>query len=304
MASKNRPAFQTVLRTYADLDAHAAAFAEGHLNLLILIGRPGVGKSRALRDRVDGQACWITGTASAFGLYVEAYRSRNRPIVLDDIDGLSRDRQGVRLLKALCQTDPEKTVCWHTHSTALERQVIPHEFKTNSHVAILANTWSRGEDVEALQDRGHLVAFDPPPFDVHQKAAEWFWDTEIFDFVAENLHLLPLHSFRAYIAAWECKQAGLPWRSSILERSLSGPALEVAKLRWDSRYQTEEERAQAFIKAGFGCRATYFNHARKVRPPIEIPRLELRTTTPPTAPKPPESWIEIIRRRHKGLGHG
>jgi hypothetical protein len=218
--------------------------------------------------------------------------------------GLARDRQGVRLLKALCQTDPEKTVCWHTLANALEQHGVPQSFKTTSQVAILANTWFFSEDLRALEDRGHVVVFDPPPLEIHRHASEWFWDQEIFDFVAEHLQVMNQHSLRTYVTAWERKRAGLPWHSAVLDRCLVGLAREVAKLKSDPKYTSEEERVRAFVTAGFGCRATYFNHAKQLRPAEQIPRIELTRTGPSTAKTSAETLIEILRRRHKGLGQG
>jgi hypothetical protein len=304
MRSKSRPLFHTRLTTYQELQLFGKAFADGHLNLLILLGPAGIGKSRTLRDWSGDKSCWIAGNASAFGIYVESYHHRNEPVVLDDIDGLARDRQGVRLLKALCQTDREKTVCWHTHAHALEQQNVPQSFKTTSQVAILANTWFCSEDLRALEDRGHVVVFDPPPLEIHRNASEWFWDQEIYDFIATTLHLIGQHSLRTYITAWERKQANLPWHTAVFDRCLTGPAREVAKLKADPRYASEEERAQAFVAAGFGCRATYFNYARKLRPAEAVPRIELTTTAPPAIGNPRENVIEILKRRHKGLGQG
>jgi hypothetical protein len=289
--SKSLPVFHTRLTTYEELHQFGSAFAEGHLTLLILLGPPGIGKTRSLRQWTSNQCCWIAGNASPFGIYIECYRHQNEPIVLDDVDGLARDRQGVRLLKALCQTDRNKTVCWHTRSFALEQLSVPQSFKTASQVAILANTWFFSEDVRALEDRGHVLVFDPPAI-------------EIFDFVAEHLHLVGQHSLRTYVSAWERKQAGLSWRSAILDRCLSGPAREVARLRSDPAYASEQERVRAFIAGGFGCRATYFNYARKLRGPNTVPQIKLTQKVPRLAEDPPVSVIEILRRRHKSLGQG
>src|ERR1019366_4878824 len=96
--SKSLPARALCIRAYQDLDRYAHAFAAGHLNLLILLGPPGIGKSRRLRQAVGENVCWIDGNASAFGIYQEAYRHQNQPLILDDIDGLTRDRNAVRLL--------------------------------------------------------------------------------------------------------------------------------------------------------------------------------------------------------------
>jgi hypothetical protein len=58
--------------------------------------------------------------------------------------------------------------------------------------------------------------------------------------------------------------------------NLSGKALLVAQLKADPSYPTEESRAAAFVKQGGGCRATYFNHARKLPPPANAPSILLR----------------------------
>ena len=55
--------------SYADLDQYVGAFARGHLNLLILVGAPGLQKSKAVRTTVGESVCWIEGHATPFGIY-------------------------------------------------------------------------------------------------------------------------------------------------------------------------------------------------------------------------------------------
>ena len=62
-----------------------------------------------MRNRLGGEACWIEGNATPFGMYVKLYRYRDKFVVIDDVDSLYADRNGVRLLKCLCQTEPEKS---------------------------------------------------------------------------------------------------------------------------------------------------------------------------------------------------
>ena len=150
MQSKSPTTSHTRVTSYRELEAFVDAFANGHLNLLIIYGRPGVGKSSAVRKRVGNRAFTINGTATPFGIYIAAYQHRDEPIVLDDIDGLTSGPQGVRLLKALAQTDPEKTVSWESQAAALDRQEVPKSFKTRSHLAILANSQFVSEDARAV----------------------------------------------------------------------------------------------------------------------------------------------------------
>jgi hypothetical protein len=51
--------------------------------------------------------------------------------------------------------------------------------------------------------------------------------------------------------------------------------LLVAGLKADASFATEEDRALAFVAQGGGCRATYFNHARKLAPPVPLPTIAL-----------------------------
>jgi hypothetical protein len=45
------------LETYAELEPYVRAFATGHLNLVLIFGPPGVGKSRCSHHLVGDQAC-------------------------------------------------------------------------------------------------------------------------------------------------------------------------------------------------------------------------------------------------------
>jgi hypothetical protein len=129
------------LKTYFELEKIVRAFARGHLRLLILIGGHGLGKSQIVRQALDGPACWLEGSLSVFGLYCQLWEHRNLPVVLDDVDGLYAQREGVRLLKCLTQSEPIKRVSWHTDAPTWQRQGIPQDFQTSSRVAIIANEW-------------------------------------------------------------------------------------------------------------------------------------------------------------------
>ena len=114
--------------TYADLEKIVQAFAGGALNLLILLGSHGLGKSRIVRHALPGPVCWLDGNTSVFGLYCQLWHHRHQPVVLDDLDGLYASRDGIRLLKCLTQSEPVKRVSWHTDAPTLLRDEIPHAF--------------------------------------------------------------------------------------------------------------------------------------------------------------------------------
>ena len=198
--------------TYDRLEEYLRAFAHGHFHLLILVGAGGLAKSRSVRAVLNGQACWIEGNATPFGMYVKLYRHRDQFVVIDDVDALYADRSGVRLLKCVCQTEEEKAVAWHSDARSLERQGIPREFTTKSRVIIISNDWKTlDKNVAALQDRGHVLLFQPGAAEVHRKAGTWFDEPEIYQWFAANLHRVREPSLRHYVRARELKAAGMDW---------------------------------------------------------------------------------------------
>lgn len=267
--------------TYEDMHRFAKALAEGDLNLLIVMGDPGLGKSQIVRQAVGPDVCWIEGNASAFGIYVELFRHRDELVIFDDVDGLVKDPAAVRLLKALCQTDPEKTIRWQKAATALGREGVPGAFTTTSNAAIIANDWDTvNANVGAVEDRGHVVAFEPDALEVHRYVSTWFDDEEVFDFIGERLHLVEKPSARHYVTARELKRAGFDWKSLLLQRLLSGTDLLVGRIKADPKYRSDEERVQAFLGQGGDSAATYFERVQHLHPVALLPRIVLAGSTP------------------------
>jgi hypothetical protein len=239
------------LTTYDRLEQYLRAFAEGHFGLLILVGSGGLAKSRSMRAVLNGQACWIEGNATPFGMYLKLYRHRDQVVVIDDVDALYADRSGVRLLKCLCQTEEEKSVAWHSDARSLERQGIPREFTTKSRVVIISNDWKTlNKNVAALQDRGYVLLFQPDAAEVHRKAGTWFADAEIYDWFARNLHRVREPSLRHYVRAKELKAAGMDWTEVLAAESENPRVRLAAELLASAAYGSTAERVKAFVEQG------------------------------------------------------
>jgi len=251
------------LTTYQRLEEYLQAFGQGHFHLLILVGAGGLAKSRSVRAVLDGKACWIEGNATPFGMYAKLYRHRDEFVVIDDVDALYADRSGVRLLKCLCQTEEEKAVAWHSDARGLERHGIPREFTTTSRVVIISNDWrTLNKNVAALQDRGHVLLFQPSTAELHRKAAEWFEDAEIYDWFGENQHRIREPSMRHYVRAGELKAAGMDWTAVLAAEGESDRERLARELLASAAYGSTTERVRAFVDQGGGCRATFFNYRR------------------------------------------
>lgn len=275
------PPGAALLTTYAELETYVGAFSAGHINLLILVGPPGLAKSRTVRRVLGSDACWIEGNATAFGMYAELYRQRDRFVVIDDVDSLYSDRHGIRLLKCLCQTEVAKSVAWHSTARTLEKCGIPREFVTKSRVIIICNDWrTLNRNVAALQDRGHVLAFRPTAGEVHAKASEWFHDLEILAWFAAHLHRIPEPSLRLYLRAAELRRAGMDWTQMVPLTPENLRKRLLLELKSDRSYVTEECRVRAFVERGGGCRATYFNYSRRLRGRLASAPVSIKSTEP------------------------
>jgi hypothetical protein len=165
----------------------------------------------------------------------------------------------------LCQTEEEKTVAWHSDARSLERQGIPREFVTRSRVVIIANEWrTMNKNVGALQDRGHVLLFQPSAVEVHTQAGKWFEDQEIYDWFASNLHRVREPSLRHYVRARELKAAGMDWTEVLSAEDENPRARLAAELLASADYESTASRVRAFVDQGGGCRATYFNYVRRL----------------------------------------
>jgi hypothetical protein len=171
----------------------------------------------------------------------------------------------VRLLKCLCQTEEEKAVAWHSDAKSLERQGIPREFVTKSRVVIISNDWQTlNKNVDALQDRGHVLLFEPSAAEVHRKVGSWFDDPEIYEWFAANLHRVRESSQRHYTRAKELKAAGMDWTEVLAEEAENRRARLAAEILASTAYASTTARVQAFVQRGGGCRATFFNYRRRL----------------------------------------
>jgi hypothetical protein len=253
------------LSSYDRLEAYLAAFAQGHFGLLILVGSGGLAKSRSVRAALAGGGCRIEGNATPSGMYAKLYRHRDEFVVIDDVDAPYADRSGVRLLKCLCQTEEEKAVAWHSDARSLERQGIPREFVTKSRTIIIANDWKTlNRNVAALQDRGHVLMFEPSAEEVHRKAGTWFDDQEIYAWFGANPHRMREPSMRHYVRARELKAAGMDWTEVLAAEVENKRERLAAELLASNAHDSTAAQVKAFVERGGGCRATFFNYRRRL----------------------------------------
>lgn len=264
-----------VVTTYAQLAMYLRKFAEGHFGLLLLLGRPGTGKTHHTRCALgallgegqsatgsagDKEALYVEGHVQPFGLYQKLWQFRDRTVVLDDLDRLYADPNCVRMLKPLCNTQRAKTISWITHMTRAGSE-IPDRFTTTSNVAMIANEWrTLNANVRALEERAIILHFAPSNEEVHHQVGHWFDDPIVYAFIADWLGQVPAISMRHYDKGRRLRGAGFSdWRESLLEMMLPDRRLSLmARLQWDVALDSECDRVARFCQQTGCSRPTYF----------------------------------------------
>lgn len=253
------------LRTFPELHKLIKSFADGKLNLCIIIGHKGQSKTTTIAKAMGNECLHIKGgNLTAFQLYQMLYHHRNLPVVIDDVDAIYTKRDVVGLLKALCQTEKEKTVSWHSSSHQLEKNEIPTSFRTSSKVCIIANQWKTlNADIEALEDRGLLVHFKPPARLILQEGKKWFKDKEILKYIEEQLPWIYELSMRRLVNAQQAKSAGLDWKR-ILEANFNIVSIKaIDQLRKKAKQgMSLESMIPEYQKITTFGRTTFFQHSK------------------------------------------
>jgi hypothetical protein len=134
-----------------------------------------------------------------------------------------------------------------------ERRRVPREFTTTSRVIIISNDWKTlNMNVAALQDRGHVLMFEPSAAEVHHKAGTWFDDREIYEWFGADLHRVCEPSMRQYVRARELKAARMDWTDVFAVEAENRRERLAAELLVSDAYDSTGERVKAFGERGGG----------------------------------------------------
>ncbi len=272
------PGDAILVSAYSDLDRYLSAFANGALQLVMLLGRHGTGKTQRVKAAVglpqptsNGYATrrrvlYLGGHVSAFGLYQQLWSHRNCPVVIDDLDKLYAQPDCVRILKQLCDIAPIKHVTWCSHLTSRSSEQ-PSEFDTTSTVILIANQWrSLNADIHALEDRALVIHFDPANDELHRAVRTWFSDDEVYNFIGSLLPYVPRISIRHYLKGQTLRHAGMrDWKETVLRMLLPDTPLAcVVRLQLDRSFASEKDRVEQFITETGKSRPTYFRLKRQL----------------------------------------
>ena len=161
---------------------------------LMLLSRPGLGKDEMFLKYIKlypGLATYplLCGLSRPMATYKLCYDNQHRLLIISDGEGLWASDNGKELVRQLSEQKHEKRVGWPTTSKQLEGY--PQHFVTTSRVAFILNRWIDNPAdpfYDKILDRSNVYHFDPPPAEIHFYVSEWFFDQEVFDFIADHLH--------------------------------------------------------------------------------------------------------------------
>ena len=298
------------ITTYQSLNHELNAFKAdtSEMRAVVIHGPAGTGKT-TLR-KVFENAAVIEAKTTCYGLFKAVHDVKDYPIIiLDDLDGIWKDKSKVNLLKCLLQTDKTKRLSHNTSQP--DREGYPRSFETQARVLVLCNVIDGNDDnFIALGTRLIRYEFCPDAYEVHREAErikikDGTIDNDIFLFIGNYLHYIAHPNLRQYINATAMKRSGSKlWREMLeeewfLDQKLACAAYTVYQSeQGNPDFDTADKRADYFAKLGYGVRSTYHTYQAQIlqikgQHHVQLPKDRTSGPIPksesPTIPQLPEA---------------
>ncbi len=268
--SPKTPPDAVIFTAYGELQKLAQAFMSGGINCIILLGKPGIGKSKCfelLHAANPTKSAILNGKGTPMATYRECYFHRHQLLVFDDSDSLwgTGGDNGKTIMRQIGTDRPMKRMQWLTSSKQLAEWGVPQQFDTASKSCFLLNRFVATKDdfYDAIISRGHFYYFDPSVHTIHEFAATILpsaWQ-HIHDYVGQHLDKVKPEKFdlRVYGKLAELEAAGLDWKQYFHDAYCQEDVLSaVRRYEMDNTLPDTAAKVAAFVKAGLGSRSTYF----------------------------------------------
>lgn len=287
MRTRTVPRGARQLRAYAELESYLADFVRTTYQFLIIIGRPGLAKTESIKRAIRGRQVlyYKGGQLTPAQFYIDCYHHRGEPVILDDAEHLLDNKVGAKLVSALGDTTPVKTLAYATTGRVLGD--VPQNYNTTSPLCIIGNRIALPDEI---QSRAVILDFSPSNEEIHRAASAWFWDQTIHDWFGAHLHRLTALDARWYLIAHQDKQSGRDWRQILLRAHAPNRVTCIVQdLESDPAYPTREAKAQRFVELAGASRVTYFRLRRRLEEeqrliPAVVSPIPLRRTKAPGKP--------------------
>ncbi len=180
-------------KKYELLDEGLKALSESAINLLILKGNPGTGKTFTTLKYVKDNNLnykYVNNYATPLAFYKLVYENRNKDIIIfDDVQSIA-DQKIRSMLKSVCGEldDGKRMVSYHSTSQILEQNDLPSSFELDVNIVLIFNDSISG--FEPIVNRGITIDFFFN-FDEMIEVLETFQtsaniEQEVMDYVKDN----------------------------------------------------------------------------------------------------------------------
>jgi len=147
---------------YELLNQSLKAVSKGTINLLILKGLPGLGKTFATLKYAKKNNLnykYVNNYATPLAFYKLVYENRNKDIIIFDDMQSAGDPKIKSMFKSVCGEleNGKRVVSYHSTSQILEREELPESFECNANIVLIFN-----EDIsgfEPIVNRGVTIDF-------------------------------------------------------------------------------------------------------------------------------------------------
>ena len=161
--------FRQLDKRLKGVETYVKGVASGDVRSLIVNGHPGIGKTYSVAKFLDqyakGNFIILQGRVTLLALYstLHAFKNKGKVVVLDDVDSVFSDIQGLNILKAAMDTTTTRRIHWASTTGKLNTMGLPDNFIFNGGVILISNVGFGGGNsrlvthLKALKDRSYCV---------------------------------------------------------------------------------------------------------------------------------------------------
>lgn len=273
-----------IAKHYKELRELIKTTSNKHSNALIVKSKAGLGKTyqtlQTLQEQnktLNDDYIYINTYATPLEFYRTLYRNKDKLIILDDIEGVLKNKRTIGMLKsALWSTSGEREIQYRSSKLPSD---LPDRFNFDGQVIILCNELKlSGEDIEALKNRClyHELNFS------HKEKLEIMSKLGNKD-LGKNLNkkekqeilkyiekvITPAHRFnlRNYMKSLEIYKHNPSYWKPLVKEQLEyekKEELETLLEIMDKGYSTTKEEIKEFQEKTGKSRRTYYNYKKKL----------------------------------------
>lgn len=104
----------------------------------------------------EGDWVHIKGASTAFGMYMNLFRYKNKLIVFDDCDSVFTDKDGINILKGALDSSDKRVISWISKATTGKKALAPPRFNFKGRIIFISN-WPSKKIDSAIRNRSFVV---------------------------------------------------------------------------------------------------------------------------------------------------